>query len=357
MKKIILIPTSISTHHAAIAAYGIKKDDKNTHVIFMSSESTEPISCHSKDIDQFIYFSKSSNTLSEIIHVLKEHKVDLLYPIDEEIIHLCIVNKDLLLKYTHLPCLPLEESFLIAQDKWKFVQLLRKNSCNVANSMPHDDKNTLPYPFLLKNLYGNYGVGIFLIKDKSEYEKHPYSKDFFCEEYISGFDVTCNMYCKNGTILAYTIAKPYFDGDKKFTSKTHANTFYHDQKILNLATKVVDILQWNGLANLDIRYNEKEKSYIIIEMNPRFWGSMLGSIEAGVNFPYLMLNETIDKKLQTKVTKDYTFYSLTYLLKNISLKNIMRIKNSAIKYRLHNLTALQKILLVFLRHPLFGNRF
>jgi D-aspartate ligase len=46
-------------------------------------------------------------------------------------------------------------------------------------------------------------------------------------------------------------------------------------------------LHWSGVAHVDLRAHEESGEISIIEINPRFWGSVLGSLHAGVNFPYL----------------------------------------------------------------------
>src|SRR2546428_697479 len=47
-------------------------------------------------------------------------------------------------------------------------------------------------------------------------------------------------------------------------------------------------LKWSGIVNIDFIYDENDKQAKILEVNPRYWQSLLGSLFAGVNFPYLV---------------------------------------------------------------------
>ena len=52
-------------------------------------------------------------------------------------------------------------------------------------------------------------------------------------------------------------------------------------------TTVLDALDWNGPAMVEFRRDERDGAYRLIEVNPRFWGSLPLAVEAGVDFPAL----------------------------------------------------------------------
>lgn len=65
------------------------------------------------------------------------------------------------------------------------------------------------------------------------------------------------------------------------------------------AENILSSLKWHGVAMAEFKYNEKEKKGWLIEINPRFWGSLALPIQAGVDFPYLLYKMAVDGDIET----------------------------------------------------------
>ena len=58
-------------------------------------------------------------------------------------------------------------------------------------------------------------------------------------------------------------------------------------------------LEWNGVACIDMRRNAQTKQVYILEINGRFWASVLPSfVKAGVNFPLILLKLSLGEKIE-----------------------------------------------------------
>jgi len=57
-------------------------------------------------------------------------------------------------------------------------------------------------------------------------------------------------------------------------------------------------LNWHGVAMVEFKYNVNEKKGWLIEVNPRFWGSLALPIKAGVDFPYLLYRMAVDGDIE-----------------------------------------------------------
>ncbi len=100
------------------------------------------------------------------------------------------------------------------------------------------------------------------------------------------YDIDCNVLCQDGTILAYTIQKGFIPGLRRFAPLVGIE-FVENQQTLDVITRLVSNLRWSGVAHVDLRYDNQDKQVKLIEVNPRYWDSLLGSLFVGINFPYL----------------------------------------------------------------------
>jgi predicted ATP-grasp superfamily ATP-dependent carboligase len=75
----------------------------------------------------------------------------------------------------------------------------------------------------------------------------------------------------------------------------------NEPRLVNLTEKLLKSLDFFGVADIDFVIDERDNQPRLMEVNPRFWGSMQVAINAGVDFPYLlyrMLDEgDIEKSL------------------------------------------------------------
>lgn len=235
--------------------------------------------------------------LNALLRIVKERKIDVVLTIDEPTIRYLAENGGELRKYTAIAPLPKVETFDIVSNKWLFSQWLIKNMIQIPTTVLYQsdesiEKNLsiLTFPVLIKPIKGNGGIGIKFFDDPvslREYCKsHIRPDEYIIQSFIHGYDVGCSVLCIDGKILACTMQQRAVNLPMTFSPFTNID-FLFDSRIYEIAEKIMDKLNWSGVAHIDLRYDEKENNYTILEMNPRFWQSVVGSFYAGVNFPYL----------------------------------------------------------------------
>ena len=58
-------------------------------------------------------------------------------------------------------------------------------------------------------------------------------------------------------------------------------------EVKEMAERLITGLGWHGLAQVEFKYNPRDATYRLMEVNPKFWGTLAISVAAGVDFPYM----------------------------------------------------------------------
>jgi predicted ATP-grasp superfamily ATP-dependent carboligase len=62
-----------------------------------------------------------------------------------------------------------------------------------------------------------------------------------------------------------------------------------DAEVLQSATRLLEALKWRGVAMVEFKRDSRDGKLKLMEINGRFWGSLQLAIDAGVDFPALLV--------------------------------------------------------------------
>ena len=68
---------------------------------------------------------------------------------------------------------------------------------------------------------------------------------------------------------------------------TYSESIY-DPKLKEYGLKLLDALEWHGVANIEFKLDKKDKQFKLMEINPKFWASVEVASRSGIDFPYLL---------------------------------------------------------------------
>jgi predicted ATP-grasp superfamily ATP-dependent carboligase len=60
-----------------------------------------------------------------------------------------------------------------------------------------------------------------------------------------------------------------------------------DPELRELGLRLLRALRWHGVAMVEFKHDSRDGGYTLMEINPKFWGSLDLAIAAGVDFPWL----------------------------------------------------------------------
>lgn len=72
-------------------------------------------------------------------------------------------------------------------------------------------------------------------------------------------------------------------------------------ELTSLSRRLLESLQWRGVAMVEWKYDPRSGTPLLLEINPRFWGSLALAVRAGVDFPTLYANAVLGKPLSRSV--------------------------------------------------------
>lgn len=95
---------------------------------------------------------------------------------------------------------------------------------------------------------------------------------------------------------------------------------YYDQRLMDYGKRLLDKLEWHGVAMVEFHYDERDREYKLMEVNPKFWGSLDLALEAGVEFPYYLCQMARGQQLE--YSEDYNRH-LRYQWPLIDLQHVL----------------------------------
>lgn len=200
----------------------------------------------------------------EINKLVKKYKIDLIIPCsDRELLSFSSAKEK-----NEISCellIPNCELVNIFSDKFLGSDWLKNNKldCPKTNLLTHATENDLP--LIVKPRFGSGSQGIYLVKTKELLDglKVEYGDRYIAQEYLDNPDqeYTCALF-KYNNITRILIMNRRLDA-----GRTIIASIVKDYEIESLLMKLLQIIDLNGLLNVQLRLTNKGPK--IFEINPR----------------------------------------------------------------------------------------
>lgn len=313
-----VIITSAKYHNALAAVrclgkHGIKVacgEDKRVKTSFF------PKGFYSKYCNKrFIYPNPSENPesfISSIINFANKNKeYTVLMPIDAETLIVSKYKEKIEREASHLKIPVHEYNYIeIANNKRKVIGIANQigvptPKTYVPNSLEEVEKiaNEVEYPVVIKLPSSKGSKGLSYAYNKQEllqmYQNtiNKYSCNSMefplIQEYISGKGYGVSCLFNNGNLRAIFTHKRLRETSVSGGPSVARVSIRH-KKMEEYAVKLLKELKWDGVAMVEFKLDERDNEPKLMEINPRFWGSLYQAIASGVEFPYLLYKMAIE---------------------------------------------------------------
>lgn len=230
-----------------------------------------------------------------ILRTIETARIDVLLPVSVAGIRLVSAERQTFAARVALPPMPDTATLDIANDKAALYHFAQRHGVMMPPSLVFPDDVTdhaaiarLPYPVLLKppSLAGGQGIRLFHDPQTLACFLESHGARYLLQSYLPGSDFGLNVLCLDGEIVVSTTQRNAIIAPPPFGPAAGIH-FLQDSGVLETGRRLLSALRWNGVANLDMLRCAATGETMVLEVNPRYWGTLLGSVRAGVNFPYL----------------------------------------------------------------------
>ena len=278
-------------------------------VSFMKAVKHLPVEIHVADMDAYaagfylvpakqrllIPSGDSSNYVDTLLFECEQRKIDVLVPtVDCELTPIAKASH-LFEKIGTKLLLAEEKTFDLCLDKWKLVQVCSSliNTPETAIFNDDVDLSGWTFPLIIKPRVGSGSRGIRLINNSTELGKIDNGSHLLIQEYLPGAEYSVDVLAsKEGEVVA-TVPRERLkiDSGVAVTGRT-----VFDKELMEMAKTVALAIGLRYVANIQFKRDKNGKPSLL-EVNPRFPGTMPLTVASGVNMPALSLQNLLGKSI------------------------------------------------------------
>ena len=303
--------TALVTNAKSRIAYNIVRNlGKHNIDVFTSDFIKNAMSFYSRYSKKyFIYpspFSKQNEFIEHLKKILKKEKPDVLLPVFEETF-LIAKYKSEISNYVNL-VLDDYEKLLLLHNKNEWQKLTQKLDVRTPKTFevtryirsPKIGKQ-LNFPVLVKPKQGGGGWATYEIKNLNHLEKLtknfnnnglPWDR-FLLQEKIKGKTHCVAMLFRKGELKAKVGYVQMREYPIEMGQATYRTGNLNEESEKNLQ-KILEHIKWHGVCQADFIIDSNTNESFMIDINPRFWGSISQAIASGVDFPLLTYKLAIE---------------------------------------------------------------
>ena len=312
-----------------VAVFGLAK---NNITVIGADRISLPFNMFSRHLKSHYKLKSfdSSDFHNNLLSIIQDEKPDVLIPIGET--RQVSLHKEEFLKYTNV-LVPDYESFCTAYDKKETYKI-----CSQAGIEMPKHFSDYEADLLIKNETNRLVIkpdfdiggsrGLKIVKNISElnsarkYIQNNFG-NYIIEEFIPGASRTRTLqllFNKNNKLISYFILKklhqwPVTGGNTAYAVSTHEN------ELLKFVLPFFERCKWEGPAGVQLIIDERDGRPKLIEINPRFTGSLAFAIQCGVNLPFAACLAALNRK---DINSNYYDAGKFYIHLSFYLKAIIK---------------------------------
>ncbi|MDW7775641.1 MAG: ATP-grasp domain-containing protein [Methanosarcinales archaeon] len=268
----------------------------------VSGEAFSCSSFYSKYSERLLYPPPDKQPdlfVEKMLDLVKNGEYDTIIPVRDDVTLLLSKNKDIFSKFINIPVADYD-TLWIGRDKAQTIKAALSNDVPCPKTyFPSDPddlqrfQDDLEYPAVIKPHESSGSRGIKMVHSFGELlieYKKVYS-DFgpaMVQEFIPyGGAYGVSMLFNKGEPRAIFTHKRIREYPASGGPSILRESVRYPE-IEEHATRLLKKLNWHGVAMVEFRIDSRNNEPKLMEINPRFWGSLQLAVYSGVDFPYML---------------------------------------------------------------------
>ncbi len=247
--------------------------------------------------------------IQELNELIEQKSIDLVLPIDEKTYLFFAEHSASFSGKARLAAFSPIATLEIATNKFQLAKFCESRNIPYPKTTflkdyrdeSNPSRSAISLPLIVKPETGWGGRNVYRIAREDDFSaikptSHPKEGDYIVQEYVDGYDIDMSLLARNGEILAHTIQKGFLKRANRFAASAGLE-FLKNEGVYASVSKLIKELDFSGIAHVDLKYDKQNGEFKIIEINARYWGSLIASFQAGVNFPYLHILSSLEEEV------------------------------------------------------------
>lgn len=283
------------------------------------SETRVPAGALSRHADRHVRYadprSETDEFLAAIEAELQRREYDMVLPITDATVIPVVDHRQRLEAHATVPFLP-SDRLGDALDKYRTIAAAR------AAGVPHPrtlspstldvDRvvDELGFPVIVKPRRGSQRLGVTRC-DSPESLRRTFERTrrefgpVLLQEYVpDGGEGGVYALCDDSSSLAAVTVQRRLRTNPPEGGPSTLRETVEDPDLVSLADRLLGTLDWQGVAMVEFRVDAETGEPVLMEVNPRLWGSLALSVFAGVNFPVLLYQYAVNGEIDPSLEYD-----------------------------------------------------
>lgn len=233
---------------------------------------------HTKHVSHCVRlpFKSIDSYIKALAEYVRSQQIDVLLPVHSDYIGAILKQKDL---FGHaLSWVGNYEDYIQLHEKDHLMHVAELLGIRVPKTYENIEEARVPFVVKPTNLSSAKGVQYFLT-DKSKSLELKREQDYIIQEYIAGQGCGYEVYCLEGKILVEYGHRRLAEWPVSGGSSVLRERYLHPQ-MRPMAEKILKSVPWTGFAMFEFKVTA-ENELVLIEVNPRLWGSINQALQDG----------------------------------------------------------------------------